>query len=1184
MRMKSTTIAISMLFLFSFQSQARAAGQNYSIVINSGSPATSLATVSLAIVAPKTTKEMYITNIAGCASGGAWKPFQKTLAGWALGQANSTARVYGIFREGKKLSSCVSDDILQDGIAPVASLNSTPPATSSTSSANFTFSAADSGSGVASFECRLDGGLSACSGSAAYVNLTDGTHFFSVTAVDKAGNRSTPASHMWLVDTIKPALSFTQAPSSGTSTSAHFEFSVTDSGSGPANIYCQLDSNLSAPCSSPLDLQGLASGAHSFFVTAYDAAGNSTLATHSWTVETVNPPASSFTIGGIDPGGPSILIAPGSSDTRQISILSDVNPANPVTITIGALPAGLSATLDSAVCTPSCSINLTVSAAAEVLTGSYPFSLTVSDGQKTENLTIQALIDPAYAEPQPALSDLLAIGDRVRVAPQPLDVRRTPTQAGEIISVQPTTSLGAVLAGPRNIAGEWYWRVRYDSGVEGWSSEEGLRNLSITLSQDGSFTAVLVELKLDVAWKPEADLTSGELAAQQAAITDAQNRVIAALGSHLNRVTLRSDSSPDLGLEVDATGVNILASLDTVIQFANDGQATEAEIGAGSIGSQGAIATAAAPAGASGAGKVIVIIDTGVDPAHRVFSGNPVLANEGACFSALGDCPNGQTEMIGPGAGQPCSVGLNGSCYHGTRVAGVAAGNDPGQSYLGVAPNAKIIPIRVGGLSDSILCGNLSRPCRRSTAGEMDRALDYVYNNLRKRYDIAAVNYSLVQSHYRSARACDRDEFSNKRRIDLLRSVGIPFVAAAGNEYQAHGSGYVGSPACISSAISVGATNAAGDMLWSQSDAAGMLSLLAPGENIRVPILGNIYSNLGEGTSFAAPYVAGVFARYKEFAPTISIRSKLATLQAYSRPVKDTRDSNPNSQLIQCAVKVDKAMEKLNERVRVYSRALSRDETYLNGINKCGQIVGSAIGIRDQFDWWSSFVISEENITALPKTFGSHEAMQAQAINNLGAVVGYSANEGYFLSTDQLNFQYFKPLGANSYAEAYGINDQNMIVGSLIKSSLDYIGFLKAGWTIFRDGTNVTGINNFMQTVGANVAWQGVYQSNFVSPVGINSGSSLNFGNQTKLYGINSTLTNLSAPPSASNLGEIVGSIGTFWVSRGFVYSKGQLKMIPAQPNELRSQLLGINDGGYAVGSYCINDYECFGYLINTNL
>ena len=53
-------------------------------------------------------------------------------------------------------------------------------------------------------------------------------------------------------------------------------------------------------------------------------------------------------------------------------------------------------------------------------------------------------------------------------------------------------------------------------------------------------------------------------------------------------------------------------------------------------------------------------------------------------------CPGGMAESTALGSGMPCSAD---GCYHGTHVAGIAAGK--GASFSGVARDASLISIQV---------------------------------------------------------------------------------------------------------------------------------------------------------------------------------------------------------------------------------------------------------------------------------------------------------------------------------------------------------------------------------------------------------------------------------------------------------------------------------------------------------
>ena len=85
--------------------------------------------------------------------------------------------------------------------------------------------------------------------------------------------------------------------------------------------------------------------------------------------------------------------------------------------------------------------------------------------------------------------------------------------------------------------------------------------------------------------------------------------------------------------------------------------------------------------GVTGKGVYVAVLDTGVDAHHPFLAGR---VEEEACFATA--CPNGQTQMIGPGAARPVAD-------HGTHVAGIVAGRN--DKFAGIAPDAKIIGVRV---------------------------------------------------------------------------------------------------------------------------------------------------------------------------------------------------------------------------------------------------------------------------------------------------------------------------------------------------------------------------------------------------------------------------------------------------------------------------------------------------------
>ena len=189
------------------------------------------------------------------------------------------------------------------GQAPVVAVDGTPPPSPSLTSepadpsdsadATFAFSDADA---TATFICRLDGGQAqTCASPETYSGLAEGAHTFAVTAVDGAGNTSSPTTYGWTIDlTAPPAPTITSAPP-GTTDSTSATFSFTDGEAG-ATFRCRLDSGTFGSCTSPVTYEGLGEGVHTFRVEAVDPAGNeSRVTSYSWTIDLTQPPPPTIT-------------------------------------------------------------------------------------------------------------------------------------------------------------------------------------------------------------------------------------------------------------------------------------------------------------------------------------------------------------------------------------------------------------------------------------------------------------------------------------------------------------------------------------------------------------------------------------------------------------------------------------------------------------------------------------------------------------------------------------------------------------------------------------------------------------------------------------------------------------------------------------------------------------------------
>ncbi|HUR09425.1 MAG TPA: S8 family serine peptidase [Nonomuraea sp.] len=291
-------------------------------------------------------------------------------------------------------------------------------------------------------------------------------------------------------------------------------------------------------------------------------------------------------------------------------------------------------------------------------------------------------------------------------------------------------------------------------------------------------------------------------------------------------------------------------------------------------------------AGWTGKGTTVAVLDTGIDEDHPFFTGR--IADE-ACFSsanpsagAVSLCPNGQPSQTGRGAANAetplCMAnGLN-QCVHGSHVAGIAAGAMVrGAPSNGVAPGAGILPIqvftRINSAAACAAAGARSAPCFLSYTSDQKLGLEYV-EKAAKRLHIAAVNMSFGGGRI-FTQPCDDDPRAgaHKAQFDALRALGVAPVVAAGN------SGYdgVASPACVSSAITVGATDDT-DQIAGFSNRGTMLDVFAPGVMINSSVPDDTWAELS-GTSMAAPHVTGGFAVMRQAFPDLSVEEIARKLQ-----------------------------------------------------------------------------------------------------------------------------------------------------------------------------------------------------------------------------------------------------------------------------------------------------------------
>jgi CSLREA domain-containing protein len=131
-----------------------------------------------------------------------------------LAAGSHTFQVRAIDSVGNVEGAPASFTWVVDTLAPETTITGQPGNPSNSTSATFSFSGNDgSGSGVASFECKLDSGnFAACTSPQTYSGLSEGSHTFQVRALDNAGNvDASPASYTWTVDAAQPNLTLTKS-------------------------------------------------------------------------------------------------------------------------------------------------------------------------------------------------------------------------------------------------------------------------------------------------------------------------------------------------------------------------------------------------------------------------------------------------------------------------------------------------------------------------------------------------------------------------------------------------------------------------------------------------------------------------------------------------------------------------------------------------------------------------------------------------------------------------------------------------------------------------------------------------------------------------------------------------------------------------------------------------------------
>lgn len=247
----------------------------------------------------------------------------------------------------------------------------------------------------------------------------------------------------------------------------------------------------------------------------------------------------------------------------------------------------------------------------------------------------------------------------------------------------------------------------------------------------------------------------------------------------------------------------------------------------------------------------VAIIDSGVDGGHAAFAGRIVSE---ACFVTDSSCLGGTNTSTAPGSGEECTHSSD--CDHGTHVAGIAAGTTFAGGHEGVARGAQIAALKVAQDNPA---------SSRWTAffSSIDSALNRVITlKATTMPNLVSVNLSIGTNAVFAAGdpACNAVDPTTSTLFGTLQSAGVAVVVAAGNNGSSTGMSF---PGCATNAFAIGATTDA-DVPASFTNSSAGLRWWAPGVSIDAPVPTGTNHGFKDGTSMAAPHVAGAFALLRE--------------------------------------------------------------------------------------------------------------------------------------------------------------------------------------------------------------------------------------------------------------------------------------------------------------------------------
>ncbi|MGY4965816.1 type VII secretion-associated serine protease mycosin [Streptomyces sp. 900105245] len=256
----------------------------------------------------------------------------------------------------------------------------------------------------------------------------------------------------------------------------------------------------------------------------------------------------------------------------------------------------------------------------------------------------------------------------------------------------------------------------------------------------------------------------------------------------------------------------------------------------------------------------VAVIDTGVDIK------NPQLTKAVDVSKGLNLLPakNSKGEKIERGN----KTGTTDTVGHGTRVAGIIAARPAkGTGFVGLAPDATIIPIKQNDAEGDGTANTLATAIR----------------------DAVRAGADVINISQDTANALDPKDSVLKDAVDFAIGQKVVIVASAGNDGLG-GNVKVTYPASYPGVLAVAASDRNNERApFSQS--GDFVGVAAPGVDMISTVPGNGHCS-DNGTSFSAPYVAGVAALLKSKYPHWTTRQVVAQIEQTAErsiPGKDMR-------------------------------------------------------------------------------------------------------------------------------------------------------------------------------------------------------------------------------------------------------------------------------------------------------